>query len=273
MPLPFLPGYDQSLVPSHDDLLVAATVDGRVAVLRDGSLPSIGMLPEVAVRHIGALRGRPVWAGLLTALPEGIGLRWWTELTAELPEVLGAVVARGYYQVRWRHTNRHCGECGGELEDYPGFTTRRCPRCTTLRYVPNSLSPAVLVAAEHDDRLLLVRQTYGPHRHRWELVAGVVAAGETLEDAAVRELWEETGLMPSRLAYAGSHAWSIADPAVMLAGFTAAVVDPTLRLDPGEIAEAKWFGRAELRALAPAELTTFAYTLSLIHRFLDGRLD
>src|SRR5688572_23681357 len=252
MPLPFLPGHDASLVPARDDLLVAATVDGRVAVLSGGTLPTVGMLPEVAVRHIGALQGSSVWAGVLTTIPEGFGLRWWTELTAELPAPLGAVVARGYYQVRWRHTNRHCGECGGELEDCPGFTTRRCPQCTTLRYVPNALSPAVLVAVEHDDRLLLVRQTYGPHQHRWELVAGFVEPGETLEDAAVRELWEETGLMPARLAYAGSHAWSIADPAVMLAGFTATVVDPTLRTDPGEIAAARWFSRAELRALASA---------------------
>ncbi|MFB9236402.1 NAD(+) diphosphatase [Plantactinospora siamensis] len=134
--------------------------------------------------------------------------------------------------------------------------------------MPNALSPAVVMAVEHDDRLLLVRHTYGPHRDSWELVAGFVEPGETLEGAASRELWEETGLVPLRLTYTGSHPWSFSSPSVLLAGFAATVDVPTLRLDPGEIAQARWFTRAEIRALAPAELPSFPYTLSLIHQFL-----
>ena len=270
MPLPFLPGHDASVVPACDDLLVAATVDGRVMVLPDGALPTVATLPDLEVLHIGVLHGRPVWAGELTAAVDGAPLRSWLALTAELPAPVAAVVARGYYQVRWRHTNRHCGECGGELQDRPGFTTRRCPRCSTLRYVPNAMSPAVVVAVEHDDRLLLVRQAYGPYQHEWDLVAGFVEPGETLEAAAVRELWEETALVPAQLAYTGSHPWSFSGPAVLLAAFTATVTDPTLRLDPGEIAQARWFSRAELRELTPAELPSFPYTMSLIHRFFEA---
>lgn len=268
MPLPFLPGYDTSAVPAADDLVVAATVDGRVAALPDGSLPSIAALPQIAVRHIGSLDGRPIWAGELTAVPDKAEMRSWLELTARLAPPVAAVVARGFYQVRWRHTNRHCGECGGELRDSPGFTTRHCPQCTTLRYVPNALSPVVIVAVEHDERLLLVRQSYGPHQENWDLVAGFVEAGETLEGAAIRELWEETGLVPENLAYIGSHPWSFSGPSVLLTSFTATVTDPVLRLDPGEIAQARWFSRAELRELAPAEWPTFGYTISLIERFL-----
>jgi NAD+ diphosphatase len=270
MPLPFLPGHDASVVPAGDDLLIAATVDGRVAVLADGTLPTVATLPNVHVLHIGALHGRPVWAGELNAVVDGAPLRSWLALTAELPPPTAAAVARGYYQVRWRHTNRHCGECGGELEDCPGFTTRRCPRCSTLRFVPNALSPVVVVAVEHDDRLLLVRSTYGPYQHEWDLVAGFVEPGETLEGAAIRELWEETGLVSNQLAYTGSHPWSFSGPAVLLADFAATVTDPTLRPDPGEIAEARWFSQPELRELTPAELPGFPHSRSLILRFLEA---
>jgi NAD+ diphosphatase len=270
MPLPFLPGHDASVVPAEDDLLVAATIDGRVVVLPDGTLPTVARVPDLEVLHIGVLHSRPVWAGGLAVAPDGTVLRSWLSLTAELPAPVAAVVVRGYYQVRWRHTNRHCGECGGELQDLPGFTTRRCPECSTLRYVPNAMSPAVVIAVEHEDRLLLVHQTYGPYQRNWELVAGFVEPGETLEGAAVRELWEETGLVLDQLAYTGSHPWSFSGPAVLLAGFTATVTDPALRLDPGEIAQARWFTRAELRELAPADLPTFPYTMSLINRFLEA---
>ena len=270
MPLPFLPGHDASVVPTSNDLLVAATIDGRVLVLPDGSLPTVATLPDLAMLHVGALHSRPVWTCEVTAAPEGTLLRSWLAVTAELPAPVAAVVARGYYQVRWRHTNRHCGECGGKLQDLRGFTTRRCPGCSTLRYVPNAMSPVVVVAVEHEDRLLLVRQTYGPYQHEWDLVAGFVEPGETLEGAATRELWEETGLAPTRLAYTNSHPWSFSGPSVLLTGFTATVTDPTLRLDPGEIAQARWFSRAELRDLSPVELPTFPYTMSLIYRFLEA---
>jgi NAD+ diphosphatase len=132
------------------------------------------------------------------------------------------------------------------------------------------MSPVVVVAVEHDDRLLLVRQTYGPYQHEWDLVAGFVEAGETLEGAAIRELWEETGLVPTQLAYAGSHPWSFSGPGVLSADFTATVADPILRLDPVEIAQARWFRRAELRELTPAELPSFPFTMSLIDRFLEA---
>jgi NAD+ diphosphatase len=270
MPLPFLPGHDASAIPASDDLLVAATADGQVMVLSDGTLPTVAMLADLDVVHIGELHGRSVWAGELTAVVDGAPLRSWLALTAELHAPVAAVVARGYYQVRWRRTHRHCGECGGELQDCPGFTTRRCPQCSTLRYVPNGMSPAVVVAVEHEGRLLMVRQTYGPYQHEWDLVAGFVEPGETLEGAAVRELWEETGLVPSQLAYAGSHPWSFSGPAVLLANFTATVTESTLRLDPGEIAEARWFSRAELHEMKPAELPSFPYTISLIRRFLEA---
>lgn len=117
-------------------------------------------------------------------------------------------------------------------------------RCTPVGLWRSRLSrgvglrlPAVLVAVEHDERLLLLRHAYaaadGRLQHDWELLAGFVEAGETLEGAAMRELWEETGLVAAQLTYTGSHPWSMADPAVLLVGFT-------------------------------------AYTMSLIHRFLQA---
>jgi mutator protein MutT len=56
--------------------------------------------------------------------------------------------------------------------------------------------PAVGVGAVviHEGRVLLVRRGKEPLRGRWVVPGGTVELGETLEEAVVREVEEETGL-------------------------------------------------------------------------------
>jgi ADP-ribose pyrophosphatase YjhB (NUDIX family) len=56
--------------------------------------------------------------------------------------------------------------------------------------------PEVCVGAVvvRDDRLLLIRRARAPGRGLWSLPGGRVERGETLAEAVVRELHEETGI-------------------------------------------------------------------------------
>lgn len=67
-----------------------------------------------------------------------------------------------------------------------------CPECGFVHFADPKV--AVVVFIEQDKRVLLVRRTMNPERGKWALPAGYVDAGENPQDAAIREVGEETGL-------------------------------------------------------------------------------
>ncbi|MGQ4599196.1 NAD(+) diphosphatase [Nocardia sp. R6R-6] len=109
------------------------------------------------------------------------------------------------------------------------------------------IDPAVICLI-HDggDRVLLARQHSWP-TSRFSLLAGFVEAGESLERCVEREMREEVGLDVREISYLGSQPWPF--PRSLMLGFSA-VADPDqpLAFSDGEIAEANWFTRAQVRA-------------------------
>ncbi|MBB4264722.1 NUDIX hydrolase [Roseospira visakhapatnamensis] len=53
---------------------------------------------------------------------------------------------------------------------------------------------ATIAAVFHEGRILLVRRANPPDMGRWGFPGGKIDFGETIESAAVRELFEETGV-------------------------------------------------------------------------------
>jgi len=54
--------------------------------------------------------------------------------------------------------------------------------------------PAVIAVVVHEDRALLVRRANPPDAGLWGFPGGKIEFGETVKDAAIRELREETGV-------------------------------------------------------------------------------
>jgi NAD+ diphosphatase len=96
-------------------------------------------------------------------------------------------------------------------------------------------------------------------RRFYSTLAGFVEPGESAEAAVVGEVREEVGVEVAELTYVGSQAWPF--PASLMLGFTG-LADPALPLCPdgAEIAEARWFSRAEIAALLADPVATPAGT-------------
>lgn len=111
---------------------------------------------------------------------------------------------------------------------------------------------------------------------RYSCLAGFVEPGESAEQTLVREVAEEVGIHVSDLRYVASQPWPY--PGSLMLGFHA-IADPDEQLnpDPEEIADARWFTRAEIRLAVRndpdagfAVATPSSIAHYLIRRWLDA---
>jgi NAD+ diphosphatase len=112
---------------------------------------------------------------------------------------------------------------------------------------PRTDAAIIVGITDADDRILLGSNALW-EKNRYSLLAGFVEPGESLEEAVVREVFEESGVHVVDPVYLGSQPWPF--PASLMLGFRARV-DPdresTMVADGAEILDLRWFSRDELR--------------------------
>ena len=116
---------------------------------------------------------------------------------------------------QWYGNHRFCGRCGQNMEHDKVERAMRCPACGNLVYP--TISPAVIVAVTHGDRLLLTKYSRPGAYRNYALIAGFAEIGEPLEDTVRREVMEEVGLPVKNIRFYKSQPWSFSSS--LLAGF------------------------------------------------------
>ena len=160
-----------------------------------------------------------------------------------LPEAEAAVVAQARSMAEWHGRTQFCSRCGGGTTSVNGGGRRQCEACGTRHYP--SVDPSIIVLVEHEGRALLVGRNGGPAGRR-SCVAGFVEPGESVEEAVVREVLEETGVEVGDVEYSYSQPWPF--PAVLMLGCRARARSTEIRVDGVEIGSAGWYTRAQVRA-------------------------
>ena len=138
--------------------------------------------------------------------------------------------------LHWEKQSRHCSRCGAPTTNIAASWGKRCTACNSEHY-PH-IHPCAIVLVKRGNDLLLTRKAEWPVG-RYSLVAGFLDIGESLEECAIREVREETGIEICNVRYVGSQNWPF--PAQLMAGFVADYAAGDICVDPHELEDARWF--------------------------------
>src|SRR5438874_1375615 len=92
------------------------------------------------------------------------------------------------------NTYKYCPQCATPLIEKHIYQSlrRTCPACGFILFLEPKLVTVVVV--QHEGRFLLGRRNIDPGKGLWSFIGGYVDRGEKVEEAAIREVKEETNL-------------------------------------------------------------------------------
>jgi NAD+ diphosphatase len=209
------------------------------------TLPTTGEVPPEGAVLLGESEGIAYWAE--RGVPDPGDDSHWHDLRmvgAALDALGAGLLTTAVAVLNWHDQARFCARDGSPTRPAHGGWHRLCAAAGHEEY-PRTDPAVICLVHDGADRVLLARQPIWPPG-RYSVLAGFVEAGESLEACVRREIHEEVGVTVRDVRYLGSQAWPF--PRSLMIGFHAlADVDAPLVPADGEIEDAMWVTRAELR--------------------------
>ena len=225
---------------------------------------------------LGHFRGRVCFAadlrleGLPSGLPADMSFEDLRLAGGQIPADEAGLLAYARAMVLWRRRHRHCGNCGAPTASASAGHVMKCTSTTCGEEHFPRLDPAIIVLVTDGERALLGRQAAWP-AGRYSTIAGFVEPGESLEDAVVREVLEETGVTVAEAEYHSSQPWPF--PSSLMIGFTATAAPGAVARADEELEDVRWFTRDEIASGFPGLPPPQSVSFRLIEDWYDSGSD
>lgn len=147
-------------------------------------------------------------------------------------------------------TFKYCAECGHKLEDIQcgDDNCKICPSCKKI-YGSSPFPVVEVLVVNEFHEILLLKQNY-ISEEKWTVVSGYMIDGETIEDAVIREVKEETGQDVISSNYISSYYF--APKQLIMIGFIAYVKKSQFS-NSEEVDDIKWYKKDEVDAVIARE--------------------
>ncbi|OGR25739.1 MAG: NADH pyrophosphatase [Desulfuromonadaceae bacterium GWB2_53_15] len=223
--------------------------DKNGLTLPQGGLPA-GLPPKTTPVCIGLWHGKPLRAIFISTkltLPPPFVAEPFNAGEERMDMQTLTLAGLAKQILHWEQQSRYCSACGAQTERVSATWGKKCSECGTEHF-PH-IHPCAIVLVKRGNELLLTRKAEWP-AGRYSLVAGFLDFGESLEECAIREVREETGIEIENVRYVGSQNWPF--PAQLMAGFVADYAGGEIVVDQNELEDARWFPLDALPILPPS---------------------
>lgn len=161
----------------------------------------------------------------------------------EPDDASAAATARALFE--WRRRHGFCSACGSPTDLHEAGWKSRCGDCG-VEHFPR-VDPVAIMLAVRGDHCLLGRQAAWRPGF-WSCLAGFVEPGETIEQAAARELFEEAGILAAgQTRYLFGQPWPF--PSSLMIGLVMEAASEQITVDKSELEDARWFHRNDIAAM------------------------
>ena len=177
---------------------------------------------------------------------EGDNLRDLRGLALEgvLPAKELGILAQARSIIQWHERRSYCSNCGQLNEMADAGYRRHCSSCGTDHF-PRT-DPVVIMVVRNQGNILLGRQQ--PWKQgMYSALAGFVEPGETIEDAARREVFEEAGIRVGAIRYVASQPWPFVSN--LMIGLLGEAESTDIHMDANELEDVRWFSAEDARLM------------------------
>merc|ERR1711904_390977 len=160
---------------------------------------------------------------------------------------MGSVSRAGYALAlgNWSRGLRFCPSCSSPIHPVQIGTRKECESCGKKQYPRLDPVCIMLVTSEDEKHVLLASPRYASGR-MLTCLAGFIEQCETIEEAVVREVYEETGVVVDQVEILGSQPWPLGRSGaceLMIGCIAKAKSNPAtseLCVDEAELNSASW---------------------------------
>jgi len=168
-----------------------------------------------------------------------------------------SILAQARCFLQWHSKHLFCAVCGAPSISIQGGSKRKCTKCDANHF-PRT-DPVVIAAVFKGDKCLLGRKSIFP-KGMWSALAGFIEPAESFEEAARREIFEESNIRIGKVTYHSSQPWPY--PSQLMIGCIAEALTEDIIVDKKEMEDIQWFSKEQVRAAVEVSYKAMSYTNS-----------
>ena len=159
-----------------------------------------------------------------------------------LPEQILGMFAQALTIINWNLSHQFCGCCGNQTTESCYGWRRDCEHCHQQHFP--RIDPVVIMLVTHGNETLIGAGNDFTEK-RYSCLAGFIEPGETIESAAKRELYEESGLIAEKISYLISQPWPF--PFSLMIGLHVTTQQKEVVIQTSELKDLKWVSKQDIQ--------------------------